>query len=122
MGKDNLRVVGDSGDSGDSGDPGDCCIYVLRQLRSRLAIEACADMQEFDRSKDGGSEFQNVAMERMKDTAWRLADVHIAIVEDEKIRIWERVAGSIISEIGVVGRKMEAMPALLEKLLSRFER
>ena len=119
MGRDNLRVVGDSSDSGDSGDS---YLQVLRQLQRRLALEACADIDEFDRSKEGGSEFQNVAMERMKDTAWRLADVHIAIVEDEKIRIWERVAGSIISEIGVVGRKMEAMPALLEKLLSRFER
>lgn len=117
MGRDNLRVVGDSSDSGDSGDS---YLQVLRQLQRRLALEACADIDEFDRSKEGGSEFQSVSMERLKDTAWKLAQVHGAIVEHEKLIIWERIASSVISEVGVVGRKMEVMPALLEKLLSRF--
>ncbi len=94
----------------------------LCQLRRRLAEQAEAEVEEFDRSKENCSEFRELHWERLKDTAWRLAQVHSAIIEHEKLRIWERVAGSIISEVGVVGRKMEALPAMLDELLSRFSR
>ncbi len=91
----------------------------LRLVRNRLAEQAEAEVQEFDRSKEDASEFRELHLERLKDTSWRLAQVHSAIVEDEKLRTWERVAGSIVSEIGIVGRKMEALPAMLDELLSR---
>ncbi len=94
----------------------------LRMVRRRLAEQAEAEVEEFDRSKENCSEFRELHWERLKDTAWRLAQVHSAIIEHEKLRIWERVAGSIISEVGVVGRKMEALPAMLDELLSRFSR
>lgn len=92
----------------------------LRRVRRRLAEHAEAEMEEFDRSKEVSSEFPELNWERLKDTSWRLAQVHSAIVEDEKLRTWERVAGSIVSEIGIVGRKMEALPAMLDELISRF--
>ncbi len=98
------------------------CNSTLRMVRRRLAEQAEAEVEEFDRSKENCSEFRELHWERLKDTAWRLAQVHSAIIEHEKLRIWERVAGSIISEVGVVGRKMEALPAMLEDLLARFSR
>jgi len=91
-------------------------------VRRRLAEQAEAEVEEFDRSKENASEFRELHWERLKDTAWRLAQVHSAIIEHEKLRIWEQVASSIIGEVGVVGRKMEALPAMLEDLLARFSR
>ena len=116
MGKEYLRVVSDS--------ENELQLYrrVLGQLANRLSIEAISDLNELDRSKESASEFSHIAMERLKDTSWRLAQVHSAIVEHEKLQVWERLAGSIVSEVGVVGRKMEALPAMLEDLLARFSR
>ena len=94
----------------------------LRMVRSRLAEQAEAEMEEYDRSKEVAPDSLDLHWERLKDTSWRLAQVHSAIIEHEKLRIWERGAGSIISEVGFVGRKMEALPAMLEDLLTRFSR
>ena len=116
MSRDHLKVVSDSDSELE------LYLRVLNQAANRLSIEAISDINEVDRSKEGASAFQEVAMERLKDTAWRLAQVHSAIVEHEKLQVWERLAGSIVSEVGVVGRKMEALPAMLDELLSRFSR
>ncbi len=105
-------------------------IDTLSQIRRRLAEQAAEEIEHFDIIKESwsrqrashssDSSFQDNSMERLKDTAWRLAQVHSAIVEHEKLQVWERLAGSIVSEVGVVGRKMEALPAMLDELLSRF--
>ena len=116
MSRDHLKVVSDSDSELE------LYLRVLNQAANRLSIEAISDINEVDRSKESASEFHHMAMDRLKDTAWRLAQVHSAIIEHEKLRIWERVAGSIISEVGIVGRKMEALPAMLDELLSRFGR
>jgi len=91
-------------------------------VRRRLAEQAEAEIEEYDRSKEVAPESLDLHWERLKDTSWRLAQVHSAIIEHEKLRIWEQVASAVMSEVGVVGRKMEALPAMLEELLGRFSR
>jgi len=98
------------------------CNDTLRMVRRRLAEQAEAEIEEYDRSKEVAPESLDLHWERLKDTSWRLAQVHSAIIEHEKLRIWEQVASAVMSEVGVVGRKMEALPAMLEELLGRFSR